>query len=88
MASPGPGNIIIRLAIDEFVEFSGETELSSMQWFLEMEAIDDRIEVYDSLMCLRESKRVENNKMLGLDDMIDEDISVKEGHVEIMKAAV
>ncbi|GJX00603.1 hypothetical protein Tco_0184516 [Tanacetum coccineum] len=69
-------------AVDELTNFSGETE---------MEEIDNRDEVYDSLFCLRESKAAENNKLLALNDIIadaEEDISVKEGHVEMMDAAI
>ncbi|GJS04494.1 hypothetical protein Tco_0321002 [Tanacetum coccineum] len=57
----------------------------------DMEAMDNQMEVYDSLMCLRESKRAENNKLLGLNELIDEaeeDITVKEGYLEIMEAAI
>ncbi|GJX91412.1 hypothetical protein Tco_0344738 [Tanacetum coccineum] len=55
----------------------------------EFEAMDDQMEAYDSLWCLRESIKSESNKLLGLNAQItdvEEDISMKEGHVEIMEA--
>ncbi|GKD06461.1 hypothetical protein Tco_1181435 [Tanacetum coccineum] len=36
----------------------------------EMEAMPDRLEVYDTLLCLKESKEAENNKLAGLNDLI------------------
>ncbi|GKB15652.1 hypothetical protein Tco_0849575 [Tanacetum coccineum] len=57
----------------------------------EMKAMDNQEEVYDSLMCLVDSKRTENNKLMGLNKLIveaDEDISMKEAHVEIMEASI
>nr|GFA87513.1 hypothetical protein [Tanacetum cinerariifolium] len=72
MAASGSSGVIARRAVDELIDFSGETE---------MEAMDNQEEVYDSLMCLRESNRAENNKLMGLNEMIveaEEDISVKE----------
>ncbi|GJY16888.1 hypothetical protein Tco_0387310 [Tanacetum coccineum] len=75
MAAPGPSNAVARRAFDELVEFSGETE----------------DEVYDTLMCLRDDRRTEDNKLMALNDLIakaEEDISVKERHLEIMNAAI
>ncbi|GJV83889.1 hypothetical protein Tco_1523787 [Tanacetum coccineum] len=57
----------------------------------EMEAMDDRLVVYDSLECLRESKAIENNKLKALLDLIaqtEEAIRMKEGHVEVMDEAI
>nr|GEX92860.1 hypothetical protein [Tanacetum cinerariifolium] len=57
----------------------------------EMEAMADQDEVYDSLMCLRDDKRAENNKLMVLNEVIVEaleDIVVKESHLEIMDEAV
>ncbi|GJS42898.1 hypothetical protein Tco_0567941 [Tanacetum coccineum] len=56
-----------------------------------MEAIDDQEEVYDSLMCLRDDKRAENDKLMALNELIaeaEEDISKKETHIEILDAAI
>ncbi|GJT99506.1 hypothetical protein Tco_1109845 [Tanacetum coccineum] len=125
MAAPGSSNVLARRAIDEIVEFSGETEVPKyMKVFIlqeiskarryasvlrdeartvraclaqvnamisEMEAMDDQEEVFDSLMCLRDNRRIANDKLLGLNDMIaeaGEEISTKEAHVEIMDAAI
>ncbi|GJS98560.1 hypothetical protein Tco_0819730 [Tanacetum coccineum] len=57
----------------------------------EMEAMEDRLVVFDSLDCLKESKVVENNKLKALNDLIaqtEEAIRFKERHVEIMDEAI
>ncbi|GJT78149.1 reverse transcriptase domain-containing protein [Tanacetum coccineum] len=57
----------------------------------EMEAMDDHSEVYNSLMCLKESKEAENKKLRGLSYMIadtKESIRLKEGHVEVIEEAI
>ncbi|GJS04415.1 hypothetical protein Tco_0320923 [Tanacetum coccineum] len=75
MVAPGPSNAVARRAVDELVEFRGETE----------------DEVYDTLMCLRDDRCAEDNKLMALNDLIaeaEEDISVKERHLEIMNAAI
>ncbi|GKD18183.1 hypothetical protein Tco_1207341 [Tanacetum coccineum] len=57
----------------------------------EMEAMDDHSEVYNSLMCLKESKEAENKKLRGLSCMIadtKESIRLKEGHVEVIDEAI
>nr|GEU32211.1 hypothetical protein [Tanacetum cinerariifolium] len=49
---------------------------------VEMEAMDDSNEVYDSLKCLREDILAENNKLMGLNEFVadaEEDIDMKEG---------
>ncbi|GJY04391.1 hypothetical protein Tco_0370331 [Tanacetum coccineum] len=56
-----------------------------------MEAMDNRLEVYDSMQCLKESKEAENNKLIGLNDLIaltKENIRLKEGHVEAIEEAI
>ncbi|GJZ76469.1 hypothetical protein Tco_0641141 [Tanacetum coccineum] len=56
-----------------------------------MEAMDDQEEVYGSLMCLRDGKHAKNNKLMALNELIDEaeeDINTKEAHVEIIEAAI
>nr|GEU34847.1 hypothetical protein [Tanacetum cinerariifolium] len=53
----------------------------------EMEAMDDRLAVFDSLKCLKESKQDENNKLKSLSDMnaqTEEAIRLKEGHMDVM----
>ncbi|GJS74339.1 hypothetical protein Tco_0707180 [Tanacetum coccineum] len=57
----------------------------------EIEAMDDQEDVFDSLMSLRDSRSITNDKLLGLNDMIaeaEEEISSKEGHVKIMDATI
>ncbi|GJS79682.1 hypothetical protein Tco_0729563 [Tanacetum coccineum] len=57
----------------------------------EMEAMPDRLEVYGSLLCLKESKEAENNKLAHLNDLIaqtEEVIRMKEGHMEVMEEAI
>ncbi|GJY04907.1 hypothetical protein Tco_0370847 [Tanacetum coccineum] len=51
----------------------------------------NRLEVYDSLLCLKESKEAENNKLARLNDMIaqiEEVIRMKEGHAKVMEEAI
>nr|GEV75231.1 hypothetical protein [Tanacetum cinerariifolium] len=43
-------------------------QLNSM--IAEMEAIEDQEEVYDSLMCSRDGKRDENNKLMALNKVV------------------
>ncbi|GJX19026.1 hypothetical protein Tco_0221703 [Tanacetum coccineum] len=53
----------------------------------EMEAMDDNLVVFDSLDCLKESKRLENNNLKDLSDLIaqtEEVIRLKEGYVDVM----
>ncbi|GKD16525.1 hypothetical protein Tco_1205683 [Tanacetum coccineum] len=55
----------------------------------EMEALEDKGEVYDTLMYLRDDKRGENTKLMGLNDLItqaEEEIESKEAHVEMIDA--
>ncbi|GKD16275.1 hypothetical protein Tco_1205433 [Tanacetum coccineum] len=55
-----------------------------------MEAMDDPDEVYDSLRCLREDRRAENDKLIGLNAFVadvEEDIDMKEGHIQMLEAA-
>ncbi|GKE43508.1 hypothetical protein Tco_1470792 [Tanacetum coccineum] len=50
----------------------------------ELEAMNDAGELFDSLMCLRDDKRVESEKLSLLNEMIamvKEDIATKEAHV-------
>nr|GEZ01557.1 hypothetical protein [Tanacetum cinerariifolium] len=50
----------------------------------ELEAMNDAGELFDNLMCLRDDKRVESEKLSLLNEMIalvEEDIATKEAHV-------
>ncbi|GJZ69576.1 hypothetical protein Tco_0633126 [Tanacetum coccineum] len=54
---------------------------------VEMEAMEDQGEVFDSLIYLREDRRSKNNKLMALNDLItqvEEEIKSKEAHVEII----
>ncbi|GKD40880.1 hypothetical protein Tco_1261087 [Tanacetum coccineum] len=87
MTAPGPSNPVARRAMDELVDFSGR--LNAM--ISDIEAMDDQEEVYDSLMCLRDDKRAEHNKLMALNELIakaEEDISRKETHIEIMDVTI
>nr|GEU71473.1 hypothetical protein [Tanacetum cinerariifolium] len=53
----------------------------------EMEALEDREEMFDTLMGLRDDRRVENTKLEGLTDLItqaEEEIEMKEAKMEVM----
>ncbi|GJY02435.1 hypothetical protein Tco_0360587 [Tanacetum coccineum] len=101
MATFGSFNTIERRVVDELANFSGEIEVPKYMIFFIlqqiakarciMEAMDDMKEVYDSIICLRDGKRAENNKLMALNELIaetEEDISTKEAHVEIMEATI
>nr|GEX87721.1 hypothetical protein [Tanacetum cinerariifolium] len=50
-----------------------------------------RDEYYDSLRCLRDSYRIGEDKLRGLNETVDvvkEEISTLESHIEIMDAAI
>ncbi|GKC08720.1 hypothetical protein Tco_1000330 [Tanacetum coccineum] len=47
--------------------------------------------IFDSLMCLRDSRRMRNDKLMGLNEMIyeaEEKINTKEAHLEITEATI
>ncbi|GJT35732.1 hypothetical protein Tco_0926151 [Tanacetum coccineum] len=95
MAAHGPSNVVAGRAIDEIAEFSGEAETPKYMkvnaMIAEMEAMNDQKEYYDSLMCLRDNRRMGNDKFIELNGFIaqaEEDISTNEAHLEIMKAAI
>ncbi|GJR47019.1 hypothetical protein Tco_1169025 [Tanacetum coccineum] len=57
---------------------------------VELEALKDPGEVYDTLMSLRDDRCGENIKLIGLNDLItqaEEEIESKETHVEIIDVA-
>ncbi|GKE57418.1 hypothetical protein Tco_1496603 [Tanacetum coccineum] len=125
MAGSGPSHVIARRAINEIVEFSGETEtpkymkvfimqeITGVKRFImtlceeaqsarsslaqvmamvaEMEATNDQDEYYDSLRCLRDSWKMGEGKLRGLNKRIaaaEEEISTLESHLEIMDVAI
>ncbi|GKF84454.1 hypothetical protein Tco_0249352 [Tanacetum coccineum] len=75
MAAPGPSNVIARRIVDDLLEFSGETSVSNALSFfnaqqIDEEAMEDSGELFDTLMSLKEDRRNENDKLLGLNDLI------------------
>ncbi|GJV66232.1 hypothetical protein Tco_1477060 [Tanacetum coccineum] len=95
MAGSGSSHVVAKRAIDEIVEFSGETETpKSMKvnvMIVDMEAMNDPDEYLDSLMCLKDSRRMGNDKLLLLNESIagvEEEISTLEAHLEIIDCAV
>ncbi|GKC41790.1 hypothetical protein Tco_1059512 [Tanacetum coccineum] len=92
MAAPGPSNQLARRAIDELMEFSGETQTSSVECYdLGNVAMNDPEEFYDALFCLRDDKRVEYNTLMAINDVIakaEEKLTTKEAHLEIMEAEI
>ncbi|GJU56104.1 hypothetical protein Tco_1229818 [Tanacetum coccineum] len=58
---------------------------------VEMQAMNNHQEVYDSLESLKELKEVENDKLIALNNMIfetEEKIRLMEGHVQVMEEAI
>ncbi|GJT99814.1 hypothetical protein Tco_1110153 [Tanacetum coccineum] len=90
MAAPGPSNVITRRVVDDLLEFNGETSVSNALSFfnaqqIDEEAIEDQGELFDTLMSLREDRHNENDKLLGLNDLITQalkEIQTKEAHVD------
>ncbi|GKD51967.1 hypothetical protein Tco_1280943 [Tanacetum coccineum] len=91
MAAPGPSNVIARPMVDDPLEFNGETSVSNALSFSTpnklLKGFQLKIggEVFDSLMSLREDRRNENDKLLGLNDLIAQalkEIQAKEAHVD------
>ncbi|GJV43470.1 hypothetical protein Tco_1428006 [Tanacetum coccineum] len=93
MAAPGPSNVITRRVVDDLLEFSGETSVSNALSFFNAQQIDegrrfsmeDQGELFDTLMSLRDDRRNENDKVLGLNDLIAKtlkEIQAKEAHVD------
>nr|GEV05914.1 hypothetical protein [Tanacetum cinerariifolium] len=91
MADPNSTMRFARRAVAELIEFSGETEPSRYMNFLMLQKISEgrrfieRIrELFDTLMCLRDDKRVVSEKLSLLNEMITmvgEDIATKEANV-------
>ncbi|GJS31268.1 hypothetical protein Tco_0491888 [Tanacetum coccineum] len=96
MAGPVGGNQAARWVIDDLIDFSGETSIPKnsvaqlIALIAELEAFADLGEVFDTLMCHRDDRRVEETKMANLNDLITqakEEIEAKKTHVEMMEAA-
>nr|GEX74751.1 ATP-dependent DNA helicase PIF1 [Tanacetum cinerariifolium] len=73
MAAPGPSNVIARRVVDELLEFMeiSETLIGQLSALIaELEGMKDQGKLFDTLMSLREDKRNENAKLLGLNELI------------------
>nr|GEV54371.1 hypothetical protein [Tanacetum cinerariifolium]GEW26656.1 hypothetical protein [Tanacetum cinerariifolium] len=95
MAGFRPSNVVARRAIDEMAKFSAQGARSSLAqvnaMIAEMEAMNDPEEYFDILMCLRDSKRMWNERLMGLNESIaaaEEEINTLEAYLEIMDAAI
>ncbi|GJX94893.1 hypothetical protein Tco_1435006 [Tanacetum coccineum] len=85
MATSSSLTVISSRALTELMELSGESKLHVM--IHEMEAMDDRLAIFDSLDCLRDTVRRENDKLAYLTQLLDQvkdGIREKEGHMDIM----
>nr|GEW68532.1 hypothetical protein [Tanacetum cinerariifolium] len=84
MVGPVQGNEIARRVVDDLIEFNGQTSLNAL--IAEMEAFDDPGEAFDTLMGLRDDVRVEDAKLMGLNDLIaqaEEEIEMKEAQLKV-----
>ncbi|GKD48997.1 hypothetical protein Tco_1277973 [Tanacetum coccineum] len=84
MAAPVGGNELARRVVDDLIKFSGETSLNAL--IAEMEAFDDPGEVFDRMMGFRDDVRVENAKLMGLNELVtqtEEEIEMKEAQLEV-----
>ncbi|GKC72887.1 hypothetical protein Tco_1118770 [Tanacetum coccineum] len=83
MAAPGARNQFARRVIDDLVDFGSETSVQGYMKFFKAQ----HGEVFDTLMGLRDDRRVENTKLMGLSDLItqaEEEIKMKQAQVELM----
>ncbi|GJW00565.1 hypothetical protein Tco_1555816 [Tanacetum coccineum] len=81
MAGPVAGNEIARRVVDDLIEFNGETTLNAL--IAEMEVFDNPGEVFNTLMGLRDDVRVEDAKLMRVNDLIaqaEEEIEMKEAY--------
>ncbi|GKE52379.1 hypothetical protein Tco_1487535, partial [Tanacetum coccineum] len=86
-------NEIATRVVDDLIEFSGEQTVDGNQMaqlnalIAEMEAFDNPGEVFDTLMGLRDDVRVEDAKLIRLNDLIaqaEEEIEMKEAQLEVV----
>ncbi|GJU76679.1 hypothetical protein Tco_1273749 [Tanacetum coccineum] len=100
MAAPGPSNQLARRAIDELMEFSGETHVTKyMKFFIEQQIAETmhfinvmREEAHSSTNRLaQDDKMVEYNTLMAINDVIgkaEEKLTTKEAHIDIMEAEI
>ncbi|GKC00559.1 hypothetical protein Tco_0986695 [Tanacetum coccineum] len=92
MAAPKAGNQLVRRVIDDLVDFSKAQSSRNLLGQLnaliaEMEAFEYSGEVFDTLMGLRDDRRVKQTKLMGLNKLItqaEEEVEMKEAQVEAM----
>ncbi|GJX36310.1 hypothetical protein Tco_0247867 [Tanacetum coccineum] len=84
MAAPGAGNQVTRRVMDDLIDFNDETSIQGYMKFFKAQQIAETRrfgEVFDTLMGLRDARRVENTKLMGLNDLdtqAEEEIEMKE----------
>ncbi|GKB50079.1 hypothetical protein Tco_0900832 [Tanacetum coccineum] len=95
MVASRPSNVIARRVVDDLIDFSGEAVMPKFMKFFFVQQIadipmDDQEEEFDTLMCVRDDIRDENNKLMDLNVVIaqaEERITIKEEHMKVMEAA-
>nr|GEY02646.1 hypothetical protein [Tanacetum cinerariifolium] len=99
MAVPGAENQIASRVINDLVDFGGETVVPKyMKFFIGQQIVEGhrfinrmREEPPTSRnLIAQDDRRGENAKLIGLNELItqaDEEIEVKEAHVQMMEAA-
>nr|GEW08127.1 hypothetical protein [Tanacetum cinerariifolium] len=94
MAAPGVRNQIARHVMDDLIDFNGESSIQGYVKIFEAQQLDETRcfvnrmrEFFDTLMGLKDDKRVEETKLMGLNDLItqaEEEIEMKEAQLEVM----
>ncbi|GJU93726.1 coatomer subunit beta'-2-like protein [Tanacetum coccineum] len=97
----GPSHVFVRRQIAEARRFiwtlrdkaqGARSSLAQVNVMIaEMEAMNDSNECFNRLMCLRDSRRMGNGKLMGLNESIvaaEEEINTLEAHLEITDAAI
>ncbi|GJV51541.1 hypothetical protein Tco_1447282 [Tanacetum coccineum] len=77
MAALGPSNVVARRVVDDLLEFSGETSVSNVLSFFNANKLLN--------VAILEDRRNENDKLLGLNDLIAQalkEIQAKKAHVD------
>nr|GEX94917.1 hypothetical protein [Tanacetum cinerariifolium] len=86
----GQSNAVARRVDDDLIKLSGSTNVSKTcigqfnAFIAKMKGMKDQGKVLDSLMALKDDRRDENNKLLGVNELIGEaleQIATKEGHL-------
>nr|GEZ91358.1 hypothetical protein [Tanacetum cinerariifolium] len=89
---PG-GNQLARRVVDDLIEFSDHTSMDGYMNFLRLNkslnlaVFDNPGEVFDTLMGLRNDVRVEQAKLMGLNELVtrvEEKIEMKEARLKVL----